>query len=183
MASSTALLKRLRSALLWISRSSVLAAVDMEPSPRSGLARQSRRRCYVDMRIVITGDTGWECRELASRVLRRLVARYGPDIVIIHGNEPGVDSSFAAAAKEMGLTAEARVIDRSQTCFPTVGARNRELLLGGADLCIAVHSRIAACPRTLDCVRQALQDQIPTYGIENVHAIPRRIKRGDTRLR
>lgn len=134
------------------------------------------------MRIVITGDTGWECRELASRVLRRLVARYGPDIVIIHGNESGVDSSFAAA-KELGLTAEARVIDRSQTGFPTVGSRNRELLLGGADLCIAVHSRIAACPRTLDCVRQALQDHIPTYGIENVHAIPRRIKPGHTRLR
>ena len=30
-----------------------------------------------------------------------------PRIVIIHGNEPGVDSSFAAAAKELGVTAEA----------------------------------------------------------------------------
>ena len=94
----------------------------------------SQRRYDVDMRIVITGDTGWECRELASRVLRRLVARYGPDIVIIHGNEPGVDSSFAAAAKEMGLTAEARVIDRRQTLHPTIGAKNRELLSGGADI-------------------------------------------------
>ena len=134
------------------------------------------------MRIVITGDTGWECRELASRVLRRVVARYGPDIVIIHGNEPGVDSSFAAAAKEIGVAVEARLIDRRQTLHPTIGANNRELLSGGVDMVIAVHSRIAACPRTLDCVRQALQDQIPTYGIENVHAIPRRIKRGDTRL-
>ena len=134
------------------------------------------------MRIVITGDTGWECRELASRVLRRLVARYGRDIVIIHGNEPGVDSSFAAAAKEIGVAVEARLIDRRQTLHPTIGAKNRELLSGGADMVIAVHSRIAACPRTLDCVRQALQDQIPTYGIENVHAIPRRIKRGDWRL-
>ncbi len=135
------------------------------------------------MRIVIIGDTGWECRELATRVLRRLVARYGPEIVIIQGNEPGVDSSFAAAAKELGVTAELRVIDRKNTGFPTVGQRHRELLLGGADMCIAVHSRIAACPRTLDCVQQALQDGIPTYGIENVHAIPRRIKRGDARLR
>ena len=135
------------------------------------------------MRIVITGDAGWECRELATRVLRRLVARYGPDIVIIHGNEPGVDTSFAAAAKELGITAEARVIDRNQTGFPTVGQRNRELLLGCADLCIAVHDRIASCPRTLDCGHQALQDGIPTYGIENVHAIPRRIIRGDTWLR
>jgi YspA, cpYpsA-related SLOG family len=135
------------------------------------------------MRIVVSGDTGWQCRELAERVLRRLVARYGPDIVIIHGNEPGVDSSFAAAATELGVATEMRVIDRHRTGHPTVGQRNRELLLGGVDMCIAVHSRIAACPRTLDLVHQALQDSIPTYGIENVHAIPRRIRRGDARLR
>ena len=80
------------------------------------------------------------------------------------------------------MTDEVRVIDRKHTGFPTVGQRNRELLLGGADMCIAVHNRIAACPRTLNCVQQALQDGIPTYGIENVHAIPRRISRGDARL-
>jgi hypothetical protein len=106
---------------------------------------------------------GWECRDLAARVLRRLVARYGRDILIIHGNEPGVDSSFAAAAKELGVTTESGVIDRKQTIFLTVGARNRELFLGRADMCIAVHNRISACPRTLNCVRQALQDgRLPT---------------------
>jgi YspA, cpYpsA-related SLOG family len=136
----------------------------------------------VDRRIVITGDPGWECRELASRVLRRLVARYGRDIVIIHGNEPGVDQAFAAAAKEVGVTAEVRVIDRKNTGFPTIGQRNCELLMGKADMCIAVHSRIAECRTTVDLVHQALQRGIPTYGIENVHAIPRRIKRGDARL-
>ena len=135
------------------------------------------------MRIVVVGDKEWSCPDLASRLLRRLVARYGRDLVIIHGNEPGVDASFAAAATELGITAEARVIDRKNTGFPTVGQRNRELLLGGADLCLAVHDRVESCPRTLDCVRQELQQGIPTYGIENVHAIPRRIKRGDSRLR
>ena len=60
-------------------------------------------RCDVDMRIVVTGDKDWSCPDLAARILRRLVARYGRDIVIIHGNEPGVDASFAAAAKEMGI--------------------------------------------------------------------------------
>ena len=120
---------------------------------------------------------------MVTRVVRRLVARYGADIVIVHAGESGVDSSFAAAAKELGVTAELRVIDRHRTGHPAVGQRNRQLLLGGADMCIAVHSRIAACPRTLDLVHQALQDGMPTYGIENVHAIRRRIKRGDTRLR
>jgi hypothetical protein len=134
------------------------------------------------MRIVVTGDKDWSCPDLATRILRRLVARYGRDIIIIHGNEPGVDASFDVAAKEMSLTVETRVIDRKNTGFPTVGQRNRELLLGGAEMCIAVHNRVASCPRTLDCVLQALQDGIPTYGIENQHAIPRRIKRGDSRL-
>jgi hypothetical protein len=86
------------------------------------------------MRIVVTGDKEWSCPDLAARILRRLVARYGRDIVIIHGNEPGVDASFDAAAKEMGLIVETRVIDRKNTGFPTVGQRNRELLLGGADM-------------------------------------------------
>jgi hypothetical protein len=125
---------------------------------------------------------GAACPDLAARILRRLVARYGRDIVIIHGNEPGADASFDAAATEMGLNVEARVVDRKTTGFKTVGQRNRELLLGGADMCIAVHNRVASCPRTLDCVLQALQDGIPTYGTENQHAIPRRIKRGDARL-
>ena len=128
------------------------------------------------MRIVVVGNKDWSCPDLAARILRRLVARCGRDIVIIHGNEPGVDALFDAAAKEIGLNVETRVIDRKNTGFPTIGQRNRELLLGGADICLAVHERIAACPRTLDCVRQALQDRIPTYGIENEHAIPRRIK-------
>jgi hypothetical protein len=130
-------------------------------TPEYVLAVRSRSRYYVDVRIVITGDTGWECRELAARVLRRLVARYGPDIVIIHGNEPGVDSSFAAAAKELGVTAEARVMDRHRTGHPTVGQRSRELLLVGTDMCIAVHNCVAACPRTLNSVQQALQDGVP----------------------
>ena len=107
-----------------------------------------------------------------------MVARYCRDIVIIHGNEQGVEASFAAAAKELGITAEASVIDRKNTGFLTVGQRNRELLLGGADMCLAIHNRVATCPRTLDCVLQALQERIPDYGIENVHAIPRRINRG-----
>jgi hypothetical protein len=72
--------------------------------------------------------------------------------------------------------------DRSEADRLPHRMRNRELFLGAADMCIAVHNRIAACSRTLDSVRQALQGEIPTYGIENVHASPKRIKRG-TKLR
>ena len=62
------------------------------------------------MRIVVAGDKDWSCPDLAARILRRLVARYSRDLVIIHGNETGVDASFAAAATELGIAAEARVI-------------------------------------------------------------------------
>jgi hypothetical protein len=79
------------------------------------------------------------------------------------------------------VTAELRMIDRHRTGHPTIEQRNCELLMGRADMCIAVHSRIAECRRTVHLVHQALQRGIPTYGIENVHAIPRRIKRGDAR--
>jgi YspA, cpYpsA-related SLOG family len=129
------------------------------------------------MRIVADGDQDWECYEMATRVLRRIVARYGPDIVVIHGNEPGVDQAFAAAATELVVTAEVRVIDRYRTVHPTIGQRNRELLMGKADICIAVHNGIATCPRTLDFIHQALQRGIPVYSIGTVHAIPRRITR------
>ena len=43
------------------------------------------------------------------------------------------------------MTAEARLIDRHRTGHPTVGRRNRALFMGGADMCIAIHSRFATC--------------------------------------
>jgi acetylglutamate kinase len=51
------------------------------------------------MRIVATGGRFWVCRQLAETVLRRLLARYGPDVVIVHGADPGVDRAFVRAQK------------------------------------------------------------------------------------
>jgi acetylglutamate kinase len=47
------------------------------------------------MRILITGDRHWSCMELAERVVSRLIARYGYDLVIVHGGANGVDQAFA----------------------------------------------------------------------------------------
>jgi YspA, cpYpsA-related SLOG family len=55
------------------------------------------------MRILITGDRFWQCHVLASGVLRRLIDRYGIDLVIVHGDATGVDESFGTAAKGLGL--------------------------------------------------------------------------------
>jgi YspA, cpYpsA-related SLOG family len=75
------------------------------------------------MRIVVTGDKDWSCPDLAARILRRLVARYGCDIAIIHGNEPGIDASFAAAGDVRGRLDR---LDRRDRPAPAEG------LAGGA---------------------------------------------------
>jgi len=114
--------------------------------------------------------------------VRRLVARYGADLVIVHGGDSGVDQSFSRACKSLGVAVEARVADWRQTAAPTVGSRNRELIKCGADLSIAVHKTNGASQRTGDCVLQAIQARIPAFLIEDERAIPRRIKAGDERL-
>ena len=69
------------------------------------------RRYNVYIRILIMGDRFWACHQLAASIIRRLVARYGPDIVIVHGDSTGVDESFAAAAKGQGVAVEAHPAD------------------------------------------------------------------------
>ena len=39
---------------------------------------------YVDMRIVVAGHRHWQCDEPAEWILNRLLARYGPDLVMVH---------------------------------------------------------------------------------------------------
>jgi len=72
------------------------------------------------MRIVVTGERAWACDELAMIVLQRLIARYGRDIVIVHGGCPGVDESFNKACKSLGITVEVRLASWPQTGTPTI---------------------------------------------------------------
>jgi hypothetical protein len=66
--------------------------------------------------------------------------------------------------------------------MPTIGAKNRELIMARPDLCVAIHLATRGSTRTRDCVRQALQAGIPSYLIENEWAIPIRLKTRDSRL-
>jgi hypothetical protein len=47
------------------------------------------------MRIIVTSERHWQCVDLAEKIVNRLLARFGPAIVIIHSGYPGVDQSFA----------------------------------------------------------------------------------------
>jgi hypothetical protein len=134
------------------------------------------------MRIVVTGERSWKCDGLAVAILQRLIARHGSDVVIVHGGDCGVDESFDRACKSLGIAVEARVPNWRQTGIPTIGARNREVIKDGADLCIALHRSIAASEKTKDCVRQAIQAGIPTFLIADDRAIPSRLRAGDSRL-
>src|SRR5262249_30493815 len=99
-------------------------------------------RYNMDMRILVTGDRFWFDPKLAAAIIRRLVDRFGSDIVIVHGGATGVDESFAMAAKGLGVSAEAHpVTDQEwQRLGKRAGPiRNGEMVRAGAGLCLAVH--------------------------------------------
>jgi YspA, cpYpsA-related SLOG family len=136
----------------------------------------------LNMRILITGDRHWRCNELAEQILNRLLARYGPDLVVVHGGATGVDNAFAVACEELGITAEPHLADWKGLGNVAGPARSREMVQTGADLCLALHRTIQTSMGTKDCVRQALAAGIAVYLIEDDRAIPRRVQAGDARL-
>jgi YspA, cpYpsA-related SLOG family len=156
--------------------------VEYQQDTRKGLVSALRAEYYLDMRILVTGDRHWPCTELAERILNRLIGRYGPDLVIVHGGAPGVDNAFATACRWLGVVAEAHVADPKGLGNVAGPARNREMVEAGADLCIALHRALETSIGTKDCVRQALAAGIPVYLIEDERAIPKRIEVGDKRL-
>ena len=111
-----------------------------------------------------------------------MLARYGPDMVIIHGGACGVDEAFAKACGKLGVVAEPHRADWKGLGNVAGPARNRAIVRSGADMCIAVHGSLATSKGTKDCVRQALAAGIPVFLIEDDRAIPSRIRGGDKRL-
>ena len=137
--------------------------------------------CYnLDMRIVVAGDQFWPCHKLASAILRRMLARYGPDIVIVHGDDTGVAESFATAAKGLRIRTEEHVADLAHLGAEAIRFSNREMLRG-ADLCVILHRSILDAA-TKDLVRQALRAVVATYLIADEQGVPRRLKEEDGRL-
>jgi hypothetical protein len=63
------------------------------------------------MRVLITGDRHLNALDLAEDILNRLLAKYGPNLVIIHGGARGVDNAFSVACHELGVVAEPHVAD------------------------------------------------------------------------
>jgi hypothetical protein len=130
------------------------------------------------MRIIITRDQFWPCHKLGAPILRRLVARYGPGIVIVHGDDTGVEESYATAVKGLRITTEAHPVDFDHLGDGAEPFRNREMVRAGAELCIVVHRLLAASRGVKDCAREAIAAGIPTYLIDSEEAVPRRMRSG-----
>jgi hypothetical protein len=133
------------------------------------------------MRIVVAGDQFWPCHGLASAILRRMVARYGPDIVIVRSDDTGVAESFATAARGQRIRIEEHVADFAHLGQEAIRFRNRELLRAGAHLCVILH-RCVLDAGTRDLARQAIEAGVPTYLIDSEEGRPERIRTGDARL-
>jgi YspA, cpYpsA-related SLOG family len=132
------------------------------------------------MRIILAGERGWNADELAKSILTRLLARYGPDIVVIHGGANGIDRSISLACKELGVMDELYLPEFSRA--GDYAFQNRELLRRGAGLCLILH-RSALDAGCSDLTRQAIAARVPTYLIDSEHGKPVRLTVGDEQLR
>jgi hypothetical protein len=110
------------------------------------------------------------------------VARYGPEIVIVHGAAPGVDESFELACRGLGVATEPHPAEWDRFGKSAGPRRNQDMIDAGAGLCIAFHRSLATSKGTKDCVRQALEAGIPTYLVESNEAPPMLVLATDPRL-
>lgn len=126
-------------------------------------------------RILVTGDRNWRCHGQADQIVNRLIARYGPDLVIVHGAASGVDTAFAEACEDVGIDHEPH-----PAAWETYGKRagplrNTAMVAAGADLCLAVHRFIRNSKGTKGCARLAIEAGIPTWLIDSEDGTPRRL--------
>ena len=134
------------------------------------------------MRVLIAGDRTWHCPALAAIVVRRLVDRHGLGLVLVLGDGPGVDASFAAAARSTGVVAEVHPAARDKPGRRAGPARDAAMVARGADLCLAFHRFILNSTGTKDLARRAAAAGIPTWLVEGEDARPTRIWGDDARL-
>jgi hypothetical protein len=135
------------------------------------------------MRILVTGDRDWICFDLATAIVRRMIKRYGPDIVIVHGDCRGVDNSFRSVCRWLRVKDEPHPPDWARFGDAAGPKRNAEIVASKPDMCVALHRSIETSRGTKDCVKQALAAGVPMYLVEDTKGIPRRLQAGDERLR
>lgn len=127
------------------------------------------------VRVLITGDRHWHCADLARAVVARLITRHGPDLTVVHGAAPGVDSAFHEAAYHAGLDVEMHPADWAKFGNAAGPRRNAEMVALGADLCLAIHRDIRRSKGTRGCAMLAIRAGIPTWLLDSEDGEPRRL--------
>jgi YspA, cpYpsA-related SLOG family len=147
--------------------------------------RCARPACHtVRMSVIITGDRGWDCPELAGRVVGRLAARYGREnLIIVHGAARGVDAAFHHAATLARVDKDPCPAEWERLGRRVGPIRNAAMVAKGAVLCIAVHRFLAKSKGTKDCCLQALAAGIPVWLIDSDDGEPTRLQPDDPRLK
>lgn len=126
-------------------------------------------------RVIVTGSRHWRCDEIASLVITRLLARFGVNLVVVHGAAPGVDSAFAEACNDSGVDHEPHPADWAKHGRGAGPKRNAEMVAAGAALCVAVHRDIDASRGTKDCAKRCVAAGIPVWLIDSDRVEPKRL--------
>lgn len=129
---------------------------------------------------LITGSRSYSCHALAARIVARLKARYGDDLVIRHGDCPtGVDAAFEAAAKAAGVTTERWPADWSKFGRGAGPKRNAAMVAAEPRPAFVLAFRASEqwTPGTLSCVKLALAAGLPVWGVTGDEGEPERLER------
>lgn len=113
----------------------------------------------MDRHILSAGDHESRCTNLAERVIRRVIARYETQLVIVHGYSSGVDAAFEDAAQAARIATEPHPItgvERNYFKHRAGPLRNARMVKPGADLCIVVHCNLGTSPEAKDLAAQSL---------------------------
>ncbi len=129
-------------------------------------------------RVIVTGDRNWYCRDLADRVVVRLIGCYGSDLVVVHGNYYGVDTAFSRSCRSLLVDQEPHPAHWDKLGNRAGPIRNQQMVDAGANFAIAVHRDLGSSKGTKDCVRRCLAAGIPVWLIDSdrVDAEPVRIR-------
>lgn len=113
-------------------------------------------------RILVAGSRSWKDRETIRAALERARGMLGDETVLVHGACPtGADAIASRIWRSWGLPVEAHPADWARHGRAAGPLRNQQMVLAGADLCLAFP--LGASPGTRGCMRLAKAAGIPLW--------------------
>ena len=115
-------------------------------------------------RVLVTGSRDWDAEEILRQALISAAFR-GPqerDLIVVHGACPtGADAMVNTWAKDYGFPAERHPADWTGYGKSAGFIRNAEMVVLGADICLAFYKQGAGNKGTDHCASLAEKAGIP----------------------